>query len=165
MTYFISEVLRIINRTQKRTDKVEALQKHKSKALLDILQLNFNPSIKFIFIDKPKYNKCAAPGPDLAPNHLFKTHRYLHRFVLPQAEQEKPETLKKLLTVVLESMHSDESEIFFDVIKKRLKVKGLTITIINEAFPGFLPEPPTKKPKVASKSKTKSKPVKKEPET
>ena len=45
-----------------------------------------------------------------------------------------PEKQTKLLTVVLESLHPDESELLLKLINKNLGVKGLTIKFVQEAY-------------------------------
>ena len=41
----------------------------------------------------------------------------------------------ELLVVTLESLHKDEAEIFANMFRKSLKVRGLNAKIVKEAFP------------------------------
>jgi hypothetical protein len=43
--------------------------------------------------------------------------------------------MKELLIQVLESMHEDESNLYVGMLKKKLKVKGLTESMVLEVFP------------------------------
>ena len=47
----------------------------------------------------------------------------------------KTKKINEMLTQILESMHPDESLIFIQMLKKKLKVKGLTEKLVLEVFP------------------------------
>ena len=53
----------------------------------------------------------------------------------PKANGLKAKRIKELLTQILESMHPDESLVFTQVLKKKLKCKGLTEKLVLEVFP------------------------------
>ena len=53
----------------------------------------------------------------------------------PKGEGVKPARMKELLIQVLESMHKDESDLYVGMLKKKLKVKGLTESMVLEVFP------------------------------
>ena len=53
----------------------------------------------------------------------------------PKAVNLKEKRIKELLIQMLESMHPDESAIFVQMVKKKLKVKGLTEKLVLEVFP------------------------------
>ena len=63
----------------------------------------------------------------------------LYRFIVGHPQRPDgltPEKQTKLLTVVLESLHPDESELLLKLINKNLGVKGLTIKFVQEAIAG-----------------------------
>ena len=47
----------------------------------------------------------------------------------------KEKRIKEMLIQILESMHPDESAVFTQMIKKKLKCKGLTEKLVLEVFP------------------------------
>jgi hypothetical protein len=53
----------------------------------------------------------------------------------PKSINLKEKRIKELLIQMLESMHPDESLIFEQMVKKKLKVKGLTEKLVLEVFP------------------------------
>ena len=59
-------------------------------------------------------------------------HKTKYEDVLNQLKTKK---INEMLTQILESMHPDESLIFIQMLKKKLKVKGLTEKLVLEVFP------------------------------
>ena len=53
----------------------------------------------------------------------------------PRSKDLSTKKTKELLTQMLEIMHEEESKIFIGMLKKKLKVKGLTEKLVLEVFP------------------------------
>jgi len=49
----------------------------------------------------------------------------------------KEKKIKELLVQILESMGKEESSVFEQMLKKKLKVKGLTEKLVLEVFPNL----------------------------
>ena len=138
MTVYISELLKGIAKAKTMKEKKALLEKYKDNNILKfVLQGSFDPSIEWN-VPKviPKYKKDDAPI-GLSETSLFTIMPKCSIFVKGHAKSEilKQKRIKELLIQILESMHPDESLIFTQMLKKKLKVKGLTEKLVLEVFP------------------------------
>lgn len=135
------EVFDEFEKAPNREAKIGVLRKNKSYALECVLRGTFHPHIKYVFDKIPNYRDSLSP-PGMGYTHI---HRELDRVYLYEQNNPKvaPElTLQRkelLLAQTLEAMEKKEAEIFAGMLMKRLPVKGLTYKLVQEAFPGLLP--------------------------
>ena len=137
MTKYISELFKEFEKLKSKKEKCGFLWDHKKNGILTaVLQGAFDPSIKWHITDIPKYTSDAAPL-GLNPSSLFDVIPKCTIFAIghPKGEGVKPSRMKELLIQVLESMHKDESDLYVGMLKKKLKVKGLTESMVLEVFP------------------------------
>ena len=140
MTLYISELLKKIAKAGTRKEKKGILEEYKDNNILKfVLQGTFDPNIHWNIPKKfPKYS------PDIAPIGLNETSLFT---VMPKcsifvnghakAEGLKEKRIKELLVQILESMGKDEALVFEQMLKKKLKVKGLTEKLVLEVFPNL----------------------------
>jgi len=140
MTVYISELLKGIAKAKTRKEKKTLLEKYKTNNIFRfVLQGAFDPSIEWNVPKKmPKYEKDDAPI-GLSEISLFTVMPKCSMFVKghPKSINLKEKRIKELLIQMLESMHPDESLIFEQMLKKKLKVKGLTEKLVLEVFPNL----------------------------
>jgi hypothetical protein len=140
MTVYISELLKGISKAKSRKEKKALLEKFKDNNILRfVLQGTFDPSIQWTVAKKlPVYKKDNAPI-GLSEVSLFTVLPKCSIFVKghPKSAKLKPKRTQELLIQILESMHPDESLIFSQMLKKKLKVKGLTEKLVLEVFPNL----------------------------
>ena len=138
MTVYISELLKGIAKAKTRAEKKKLLEQYKTNNIFKfVLQGAFDPSIVWNVPNKmPKYKKDDAPI-GLSEISLFTVMPKCSIFVKghPKSINLKEKRIKELLIQMLESMHPDESLIFEQMLKKKLKVKGLTEKLVLEVFP------------------------------
>ena len=138
MTVYISELLKGIAKAKPRKEKKALLEKYRTNNILRfVLQGTFDPSIVWNVPKKmPAYKKDDAPI-GLSETSLFTVMPKCSIFVKdhPKANGLKEKRVKELLTQILESMHPDESLVFIQMLKKKLKCKGLTEKLVLEVFP------------------------------
>jgi Na+-transporting NADH:ubiquinone oxidoreductase subunit NqrF len=138
MTVYISELLKGIAKAKTRKEKKTLLEQYKTNNIFKfVLQGTFDPSIVWNVPKKmPPYKKDDAPI-GLSETSLFTVMPKCSMFVKghPKSEKLKTKRIKELLIQILESMHPDESLIFEQMLKKKLKVKGLTEKLVLEVFP------------------------------
>ena len=138
MTVYISELLKGIAKAKTRKEKKTLLEQYKTNNIFKfVLQGTFDPSIVWnVPKALPKYKKDDAPI-GLSETSLFTVMPKCSMFVQghPKAENLNAKRIKELLIQILESMHPDESLIFTQMLKKKLKVKGLTEKLVLEVFP------------------------------
>lgn len=138
MTVYISELLKGISKAKTRKEKKVLLEQYKTNNIFKfVLQGTFDPAIVWNVPKKiPTYKKDDAPI-GLSEISLFTVMPKCSMFVKghPKAVNLKEKRIKELLIQMLESMHPDESLIFEQMLKKKLKVKGLTEKLVLEVFP------------------------------
>ena len=138
MTVYISELLKGISKAKTRKDKKALLEQYKTNNILRfVLQGTFDPSIEWNVPKKiPPYKKDDAPI-GLSEISLFTVMPKCSIFVKghPKNNGLKEKRIKEMLIQILESMHPDESAVFTQMIKKKLKCKGLTEKLVLEVFP------------------------------
>ena len=138
MTLYISELLNNVSNAKTRKQKKDILEEHKNNNILKyVLQGTFDPSIKWKLPKKfPKYVPDDAPI-GLNEISLFtvmpKTSIFVHGH--PKGNGLTETRIEELLIQILESMSKEESVIFEQMLKKNLKVKGLTEKLVLEVFP------------------------------
>lgn len=128
----------------KREDKLAVLRLNNSYALQCVLRGTFDSRIKYLITEIPKYRPSDSPiGMGYSSIALELDRIYLleqnHPKASPNLTQKKRE---QILIQMLESLEAKEAEIFAGMIMKRLPVKGLTYKLVQEAFPGLLPDVP-----------------------
>lgn len=140
MTIYISELLKKIAKAKTRGQKKAILVEYKDNNVLKfVLQGTFDPSVIWNVAKRlPKYKPDDAPI-GLNPMTLFNVVPKCSIFVKGHAKANglTEKKTKELLIQTLESMHEDESLIFVQMLKKKLKVKGLTEKLVLEVFPNL----------------------------
>ena len=137
MTKYISELFKEFEKLKSRKEKLGFLWDHKKNDIFKaVLQGAFDPNIKWHITDIPEYTPDDAPL-DVNPSSLFSEIPKCTIFAIghPKSSGLKDARMKELLIQVLESMHKDESDLYVGMLKKKLKVKGLTESIVLEVFP------------------------------
>ena len=140
MTLYISELLKQIAKAKTRQEKKTILEENRTNNVFRfILQGAFDPNIKWNVPKKlPKYVADIAPL-GLNETSLFTVMPKCSIFVdgHDRANGLKEKRIKELLVQILESMNKDESLVFEQMLKKKLKVKGLTEKLVLEVFPNL----------------------------
>jgi len=131
-------LLKGIAKAKTRKEKKTLLEQYKTNNIFKfVLQGTFDPSIVWNVPKKmPPYKKDDAPI-GLSETSLFTIMPKCSMFVKghPKSEKLKTKRIKELLIQILESMHPDESLVFTQMLKKKLKCKGLTEKLVLEVFP------------------------------
>ncbi len=124
----IYEVFEKFNKAPTTEEKEQVLLQNDSFALRCVLRAAFHPKIRFVVKDIPPYKKSDAP-PGLSDSTL---HMDIERIYLWEENNPRVspnlsyERKLQLLTQLLESLEAKEAEVLENVIKKNLKVPGLT---------------------------------------
>ena len=135
----ISEVLAEAGKIVKRDERIKFLQLNKSPGLTDILRINYDDSvISLLPTGAPSYKKDDAPkGYEYTIlNKAYNQFKYF--FKGPIANNMKPLKREGLFLNLLESLNEEEAELLIAAKDKKMKVKGITKKLVNDAFPGLL---------------------------
>lgn len=135
----IPEVFERFESLTKKEDKVKLLKENNHPALKDILRINFDADVVSVLpAGAPPYEKDDAPKGH-SSSSLFKLHRqFKYFFKGPFANQVKPIRREGIFLNILESIHPTEADVLVAAKDKKLKVKGLTKALVDEAFPGLI---------------------------
>lgn len=138
----IYEVFDDFNKAKSKTDRIDTLRRNDTWALRQVLLGAFHPTVKFTVKKVPEYKKVEMP-PGMSYGHMTEalSRVYLFQEGNPRVPAGLTEKRKEeLLMQILESLEIQEAEVFGGMLLKNLKVKYLTEALINEAFPGLLPQ-------------------------
>jgi len=137
----IYEILDLFNKEQTRQDRIKILQENNQPHFLEVLKFTFNPKYEF-YVEKefPKdYKKPDTfPGIRLAGIESEIRRIYLWMKGNPVADHLTEEKRHVLLLQLFESFEPREAEIWFNMMKKNLKVPGLTESLVQEVYPQLL---------------------------
>lgn len=137
----IYEVFEDFKSAKTKQDRIDVLRSNDTWALRNILLGTF-ADIKFTIQKVPEYKKIEVP-PGLSYSHMTEALSKVYLFVKDNPRRPKGLTDKReaeLLIQLLESLEEKEAEVFANMIRKDLKIPYLTPNLINEAFPGLLPD-------------------------
>lgn len=135
----IPEVFEKFESLTKKEEKVKLLKENNHPALQDILRINFDADVVSVMpAGAPPYEKDDAPKGH-SSSSLFKLHKqFKYFFKGPFANQVKPIRREGIFLNILESIHPTEADVLVAAKDRKLKVKGLTKALIDEAFPGLI---------------------------
>ena len=136
----IPEVLESLENENSK-GKIKILKENDSKALRDILALNFRDDVVFTLPgDRPSELKIEETPIGLSTNTLFQQSRKLKIFIKGCGYDHLPRVKREHLFIqILESVHSSEAELLLQLCVDRKLKTSLTIKEINAAFSGLIP--------------------------
>ena len=140
------EVLEAVGKESSVKKKVRILQNMDCPALRHILKGGFDPNVKWLLPtgSPPNYKPDDAPaGLQLQSIHQQTPKFYL--FVQAGVDSGKCGNLsqskrEQLFVQMLESLHAKEAQLLIDMKDQNIKYNGLTVKLINDAFPGLIAE-------------------------
>jgi hypothetical protein len=150
MRLSIPEILQLVVKAP-AAERVAVLQKHNSGVLRDILTLNFNTDLVWDLPEgEPPYTTNKSIPVGLSDSNLYNESRRLYICIKDHPKRAagiKRTQVENIWIQILEGVHWTEAELLCQVKERQLaKVyKGLTAKLVNEAFPGTIPEKTTEK--------------------
>jgi len=133
----VYEILNEFSLVTTRSERKEVLSKYNLHYFKEVLKYTFNPNYTFYVKEFPKnYIKPDTfPGIRYAGIDSEIRRTYLFLKGDPTADSLTPEKRDILLLQMLESFEPDEAVVFVNMMKKDLKVKGLTSSLVQEVYP------------------------------
>ena len=130
MQLTLAEIFTEFKSKNTKEQRKQVLTKYKSQ-----LQPIFNIVFSSIQFHEQEFPKNYIPSDNLPGISYSTIHNELKRLYLFQSESNlSPEKRNLLLLQVLESLDNEEANIYFNIIKKDLKVPYLTPKLINETY-------------------------------
>jgi hypothetical protein len=148
------EIFEEFEKASKREDKIAVLRNYgnQDRTLLALLIGTFHPDVKYKLVQVPPYKASDAPAgmgytsinQEIQRVYLFQdqTARLpdIWRPQNPRIGNLPARRLTEILIQILENLEAKEAEVFISMLLKKSPAKGLTAKIVNEAFPGLLPQ-------------------------
>lgn len=136
----IGEVVALLQGAKTKPERAALLKEHNSLALRSILRLNFDPTLKFELPEgfPPTYRGNSKPNGfgDTTLKAAVKGFYVFVKTASPNLRQVKRENL---FLQLLEGLDRQEAQVLVEAKDKKLEI-GLTKKLIDEVFPGLLPE-------------------------
>jgi Family of unknown function (DUF6433) len=133
----VAEFLEKVSKLKKKEEKVEALRMNDSYVIRTILQGAFDPRIKWLIPSgTPPFKANQLVDQE---NVLIKEARKLVYFVEGGGSHLKSIKRETMFIELLESVAPADAILLCAIKEKKLPWKGITVDVINEAFPNFIP--------------------------
>ena len=134
-TLAIAEILDLVKEAKDVPTKVSLLRQYDSETLRYILELAFHPNVGWWLPEgAPPYKPCEVLDTE---GRLYQEARTLPLYLYGNRPDLKQVQRENLFIGLLESLHPKDANLLIAVKDK--KVAGLNVAIINEAFPGLIP--------------------------
>lgn len=132
----LGEILENASKQKTRKDRADFLKKHDSRALQDIIQYALHPAITWNLPEgRPPYKPCDFLDQE---SRLYQEIRRLYLFVNGRGAHLPQLRLESMFVQILESIAPKDAELLL-LVKERKLPKGLTPSVIEDAFPGLIP--------------------------
>lgn len=132
----LGEILENASKLKTRKDRVEYLQKHDSRPLRDLIQYALHPAITWDLPEgNPPYKPCEYLDQE---GMLYQEMKRLYLFCNGKGSHVPPLRLESLFCQILESIAPKDAELLL-LVKERKLPKGLTPSVIEQAWPGLIP--------------------------
>ena len=138
----IYEIFDAFKAEKTKKGRVEILQKNDNYALRNVLLGTFHPNIQFLVKSVPDFRREKIPQ-GMSYNHMTDALSKIYLFMKDNLKAPPNLTDKRrveLLTQLLESLEEREADVYLGMLNKNLNVPYLTEALVNEAFPGLLPQ-------------------------
>jgi hypothetical protein len=132
----IAEVLKLASEQKTKEEKINIFRKNDSSALRTVLKYALDPAVKWALPPgAPPYK----PAPYLdQQSMLYHEARRLYLFIEGGNPNLTPLKRESLFIGLIESIDPEDAKVLLAAKDKKLPVKGITSTIVNEAFPGLI---------------------------
>jgi hypothetical protein len=134
----VYEILEEASKKRAKKDKIDVLRKYENMALRDVLQGTFDERIQW---NLPAGSVPYTPSrEDIVPTTLLKEHLKFKYFVKGLRESEKLMGVKRerMFIDILESIHPRDAEVLCNMINKKPPMKGISESLVKEAFPNLI---------------------------
>jgi hypothetical protein len=139
----IYEVFDDFKSTKNKKDRIKVLQDNDTWALRQVLIGTLHPGAKFVIKEAPLFKRDDSLPPGMGYNNMTQVLDKIYLFMENNPRTPAGLTDKRkneLLIQILESLEPREADVYMGIILKDQKIPYLTEALINEAFPGLLPQ-------------------------
>lgn len=143
-TMYIPEIFEAVGMCKTAEERIKILHANNKPALQIVLRVTIDPEIKFNFTLKElkalDIQPMDIPDFDTAPITLLSEGRRIVDLTnRKKGVQLSKEKSLKLAQEMLSALHPNDQEVFYQMVGKKFKFKGLTERLILQAFPNLMP--------------------------
>lgn len=134
----VYEILEKVENAKTKKDKIAVLQANEIMPLLDVLKGTFDETIQW---NLPGGTPPYTPNNEESyPSSLLRQHRNFKYFVkgLRESSRLSPIRRERMFIDILEAIHPKDAELLVSMINKKSPLKGLTKSLVKEAFPQLI---------------------------
>ena len=134
----VFEILEKVENAKTKQDKIAVLQANDVMPLLDVLRGTFDETIEW---NLPGGTPPYTPNNEESyPSSLLRQHRNFKYFVkgLRESSRLNPIRRERMFIDILKAIHPKDAELLVSMINKKSPVKGLTKSLVKEAFPQLI---------------------------
>jgi hypothetical protein len=132
----LGEILENAGKLKTRKERSEYLRKNDSRALQDLIQYALHPLITWdLPPGKPPYKACDFLDQE---DRLFQEMRRFYLFVNGNGKNLHPAKLEMIFIQILESIAPKDAKLVL-LVKDRKLPKGITPSVIEDTWPGLIP--------------------------
>lgn len=134
----VFEILEKVENAKTKKDKIAVLQANDVMPLLDVLRGTFDETIQW---NLPGGTPPYTPNNEESyPSSLLRQHRNFKYFVkgLRESSRLNPIRRERMFIDILEAIHPKDAELLVSMINKKSPMKGLTKSLVKEAFPQLI---------------------------
>ncbi len=133
---YVYEVLALVDKAATKQEKLDLLKKNDSVVLKNVLKGTFDDSIEWDLPEgTPPYTPCDGHN---APSNLTRQLENFPYFVKGHKKDLLKVKREMMFIRLLESIHPEDAKVVLAMVAKKLPVKGLTKTLVKEAFPNLI---------------------------
>ena len=141
MRKYLDEVFEEFEKVTTKQDRINVLRFNNSFELQGVLRGAYHPDVEYTVKSIPAYKPSILPR-GMADMTIAQELNRLYLFDAKDRRRPKELTATKqehLLIELLENLSAGEAKILTEMLQKKLKVRGLNYKLVEEAFPGLLP--------------------------
>ena len=136
MKQYVFEVFEEINKKRNKEDKIKILKENESWALKDIIRGSMDSTINWnLPVGAPPYT--AAPEHSHPANLLRENTKFKYFVKGGQGDKLPKYKREQIFIGILEGVHPEDAKLVLSMINKQ-KLKGITLPVVEEAFPNLL---------------------------
>lgn len=137
MVKLVHEVIEEASQKKTKKEKIDFLKSNESWALKDVLRGAFDDSITWLIPEgSPPYTP--AQGHNSSSNLLRQNTQFSYFVKGGKGEQMMKPKREQIYITLLESIHPKDAELVISMVSKKLPYKGITKTLVKEAFPNLI---------------------------
>jgi len=137
VTRRVHEVIEMVSNAKTKEEKLSILKQHESQALKDVLVGTYHSRVEW---NLPPGRPPFEPADERSvPSNLLKQTSKFNNLIKGGTGDTLPAFKREAIFIrLIEQIHPADAELLLKMVAKKQLAKGVTKTLIEEAFPGLI---------------------------